>query len=475
MNNKISNVRFEQINSIKKDYKEVRVTFLLDGKEGTYFIFTKSKDSIEDAKKIFYKDLKAGLVAKSIKQTAHGAHPILISTCALLGAAVIALSSVLIYKAVNDNGQPALAPRYLNNPTKITEYRNDELFGEQTITYNSDWYRTGSVLKSYNANTGELGSITEEKLKLDEKNRLVEGERITKDATSGEITNKDIQKCTFETDNKGTEYVESQYLDNGIVTQKNTSYDEYEVTYSKEGKKTVNSGEDRLYLDGELKEKKIRSSEGVIGNKGYDSPSKSEGKRYVYDETGKERLEADLYSETLRKYVDETHEDIMRLNIAKDYNEDGSTEETVNLLLGSVESNKKGASVYEIIYYYSDKEAKQLTSGRINEAKYDDFNRPTSSIVYELDMKSTEKEKWDVTDTANYFYHTNENQAFLATRTSISGNNINSVITYREFDEYGRITYQEAISGTTRKSIKTSTKYEYGDPVPVNPSRDDLY
>ncbi|MCQ2796714.1 MAG: hypothetical protein MJ213_05420 [Bacilli bacterium] len=473
MNNKISNVRFEQINSIKKDYKEVRVTFLLDGKEGTYFIFTKSKDPIEDAKKIFYKDLKAGLVAKSIKQTAHGAHPILISACALLGVAVIALSSVLIYKAVNDNNQPALAPRYLNNPTKITDYRDDKLVGEQTITYNSDWYRTGSISKAYNPSTGELTQTEEFILKLDEKNRVTDGEITVKDG-NGKITRKDIQKATFETDDKGTEYVETQYIEDGIVVELYSSYDEYENTYSVEGKKTVNSGEDKQYINGKLKEKKIRTSEGVIGNKGYDSPAKSEGKRYVYDETGKERLEADLYSETLRKYVDETHEDIMRLNVVKNYNEDGSTEETVNLLLGSAESNKKGASVYEKIYYYSDKEAKQLTRGRINEAKYDDFNRPTSSIVYELDIESTEKEKWDLSKTVNNLYHANENQAYFTTNVSFDESSVASVI-FREFDKYGRITYQEAISGTTRKSIKTSTKYEYGDPVPVKPSRDNLY
>lgn len=476
MSNKISNVRFEQINSIRKDYSEVRATFLLDGKEETYYIFTKSKSPIKEAKKIFDEDLKAGLVAKSIKSASRTTHPILISACALLGAAVIALSSVLIYKAVNDNGQPEpkLAQKYLNNPIKITTYQDGELTTEQTITYNDDWYRTGSISKAYDPNTGELTKTEEFILKLDEKNRVTDGEITVKDG-NGKITRKDIQKATFETDDKGTEYVETQYIEDGIVVELYSSYDEYENTYSVEGKKTVNSGEDKQYKNGKLKEKRIRTSEGVIGNKGYDSPSKSEGKRYVYDETGKERLEADLYSETLRTYVDDTHEDLMRLNVEKNYKEDGSTEEIVNLLLGSVESNKKGASVYEKIYIYSDREAKQLTSGRINESKYDDFSRQIASVAYELDMESAEKEKWDVISTINNLYHANENQAYLTTNTSISGSNIKANVIYREFDKYGRVTYQEAISSAAKKSTKSTSKYEYGNPVPLDPSRDDLY
>lgn len=103
MSDKISNVKYELVNSVQPGYKEVRVTFLFNGNRATYFIFvaeSKGTDCLSEAKKIFNKDLENGKVKKAIcgvnrKCVSNSAFTV--TTC-VLAAAVLALGGVLTWK-----------------------------------------------------------------------------------------------------------------------------------------------------------------------------------------------------------------------------------------------------------------------------------------------------------------------------------------------------------------------------------------
>lgn len=475
MDHKISNVRFEQINSFVKGYKEVRVLFLLDGKEETYFIFTKSNNPIKEAKKIFNRDLKSGLVVKAIKRTPRTLHPILITGCAILGAAVIALSSVLIYKAVNDNVQPELAPRYLNNPIKITNYQDDVLISETTIKYDEQWYALERTINSYDKNGSKIMNTTVEKITYDEQHRAVEGEATTTYADRDEVR-KNVFKSVFESNYKGNEY-NANYINDELEAY---TYDEYESTFTDDGEKYVDDGVDIRYFPSTEQKafEKTRHSESFTDKSGYNSTSIATATAREYEDDGTLIEERRLYNESKREFDEKNLKDnIWRFSKTEII----GGETNIEVLTGFEQLNENKLPILTEIRYFEDEEATILVKGTKTITYYDYLNRPITNLVYELvipeDATNDSNDTWIITDLSNTTYYKDSKKA--SDRYSEEYRNGKVFITnsnHSDYDEYIRVTHSESTSTNNKgKTRKSSIDYEYGDPVPLDPSRDDLY
>lgn len=467
MSHKISNVRFEQIKSDGESFNKVKASFLLDGKEATYLIYTKKdKNPISEAKKIFDSDIVTGKVFKTVNNIHSFKRPFII-TASVLGAAVIALGGVLTYKLIQDNNNAF--KEYLNNPLKITTYNDGVLFREQTFKYNKDWYQTESLTKTYSLETGLLSGITETKFEYDNKNRVIKGDNVIKDA-DGNMLRRSEYKNTFETDNKGTESTANYEMDNGVEHLVASTYDEYEKIYTNQGVKQINNGEDLSYNSEtwKLQTRKVRQSEGIIPDFGHDSYSTASGKYFHYDESGKVESTDIMYQETERKWVSKTKENIKRLSKSKI----GDQTEKIELLTGSSEINEDKNPILEDLSTYDDEAATNLKERRKNVYTYDDLKRSILNQTYMLDLSIKEKERWNLTAmTVNSYVGKFTTAAVTFSMNMETAKQVTENHVQNTFDKYGRVIASETMSAGGKKKDISSRVIEYGDPIPISPER----
>lgn len=478
----VKNARFELINSDLKDYKEVRVTFDCNGTSECYFIYLKENKNanyLKQAEKQFYSELKSGKVAKMLRAGASKPAPWLIATTCVLAAAVIALGSVLIYKYVSES--PVLV-EYMDNPIKITHYRDDALIGEQTNEYDSKWYVAKQTTKAY-ATDGSLTNVTTTEYTRDKKDRLIKSIRISTDTATQEVR-KLINEIVYESDNKGMESSKG-YL-NGVLTE--SSIDSYENTFTDEGEKVVNDGEDLTFdpVTGELKNKNVRHAESMTGPSGRDITSTSTATHYQYPTPSEEKKMYTNALESVRTYDATTKRDSFKsTNITTTYNPDPVITETV-VIVGFEQLNEKGSPILTENRRYSDLACEQLTDGQKITTQRDHLNREVASQQYKLYVPedSINADVWYLSGISNVSYYGNTikpiyryNESYQYNDSTHQINRTTSNCMTTEFDQYGRTIKQESIvtdETSTRKTIrKNSSKYEQGKLVPLDPNREE--
>ncbi|MCQ2796468.1 MAG: leucine-rich repeat domain-containing protein [Bacilli bacterium] len=160
MDNKVSNVHYELIDSLTKGFKEVHVTFLLNGKKSSYFIFVKEKPKtnyINEAKKIFKKDLESGEVIKACHNSKNTiSHSFAIPVFCILGAIALILGGLLTWKLLTPASGGGDTPvvdesvstltydyspyRKCNSPTIFFEHENPEDNKEDEPPFVGDVY-----------------------------------------------------------------------------------------------------------------------------------------------------------------------------------------------------------------------------------------------------------------------------------------------------------------------------------------------